>query len=83
MTGQEYINNSALHPFWDKSRDPNREDVIDAFEQGKAEGVKENKEQAINTIRKEIKVRLEHIHTGLDYTAEIELNGLLSFLDTL
>lgn len=45
MTGQEYINNRALHPFWDESRDPNKEDVIDAFEQGKAEGVKEGKEQ--------------------------------------
>ena len=83
MTGQEYINTRALHPFWDESRDPNKEDVIDAFEQGKAEGVKEGKEQAINTIRKEVKVRLGHIHTGLDYSAEIELNGLLSFLDTI
>lgn len=83
MTGQEYINTRALHPFWDESRDPNKEDVVDAFEQGKAEGVKEGKAQAINTIRKEVEVRLGNIHTGLDYTAEIELNGLLSFLDTL
>lgn len=83
MTGQEYIDTRTLHPFWDESRDPNKEDVIDAFEQGKAEGVKEGKGQTIKTIREEVKVRLGHICTGLDYTAEIELNGLLSFLDTL
>ena len=83
MTGQEYINTRALHPFWDESRDPNKEDVIDAFEQGKADGVKEGKEQAIKTIGEEVKVRLEQFCTGLDYTAEIELNGILSFLDTL
>lgn len=41
MTGQEYIDNKELHPFWDASRDPNTEDVTDAFEQGKAEGEKE------------------------------------------
>ena len=46
MTGFEYIDNRALHPFWDRSHDPNREDVADAFEQGKAEGIKELKEQA-------------------------------------
>ena len=41
MTGQEYIYRKDLHPFWDCSRDPNREDVSDAFEQGKMEGEKE------------------------------------------
>ena len=41
MTGQEYIYNRDLHPFWDCSRDPGREDVSDAFEQGKHEGIKE------------------------------------------
>ena len=41
MTGKEYINREDLHPFWDCSRDPNVEDVSDAFEQGKREGVKE------------------------------------------
>ena len=45
MTGQDYIKNRHLHPFWDESRDPNREDVVDAFEQGKAEGAREMKEQ--------------------------------------
>ncbi len=37
-TGQDYVNNQALHSFWDCSRDPNREDVADAYEQGKADG---------------------------------------------
>ena len=46
MTGLEYIYNRTLHPFWDHSRDPNKEDVADAFEQGKAEGIKELKEKA-------------------------------------
>ena len=50
MTGLEYIYNRTLHPFWDCSRDPNREDVADAFEQGKAEGIKELKEQAWKEI---------------------------------
>lgn len=83
MTGQEYLRNRALHPFWDESRDPNKEDVIDAFEQGKADGSRESKEQVIKAVREEIKLRLGQIHTGLDYTAELELNGLLSFLNTL
>lgn len=43
MTGQDYINDKSLHPFWDKSRDPNREDVADAYEQGKADGNNEAK----------------------------------------
>lgn len=34
-------------------------------------------------IRKEIERRLSNIVTGLDFTAEIELKELLSFLDTL
>ena len=46
MTGEEYINRKDLHPFWDCSRDPNREDVSDAFEQGKTEGIKELLEKA-------------------------------------
>lgn len=41
MTGQEYINNQELHPFWLLSKEPLKEDVADAFEQGKAEGEKE------------------------------------------
>lgn len=41
MTGQDYVKHRELHPFWDESREPNKEDVIDAFEQGKAEGQKE------------------------------------------
>lgn len=45
MTGLEYIKNSTLHPFWDYSRDPNKEDVSDAFEQGKAESFRELKEK--------------------------------------
>lgn len=35
------------------------------------------------TIRAEIERRLSNIVTGLDFTAEIELKGLLSFLNTL
>lgn len=41
MTGLEYVSRRDLHPFWDESRDPNTEDVIDAFEQGLAEGIKQ------------------------------------------
>ena len=41
MTGQEYINNQELHPFWLIGREPQKEDVADAFEQGKTEGEKE------------------------------------------
>ncbi len=41
MTGHEYVSRRDLHPFWDESRDPCKEDVIDAFEQGLAEGRKE------------------------------------------
>lgn len=37
----------------------------------------------IETIRAEIERRLSNIVTGLDFTAEIELKGLLSFIDTL
>lgn len=48
MTGQEYIYNRDLHPFWDCSRDPGREDVSDAFEQGKHEGIKEFLSKACN-----------------------------------
>lgn len=50
MTGQEYINNRELHPFWDASRDPNREDVADAFEQGKAEGHNEANREFITGV---------------------------------
>ena len=42
-----------------------------------------NSEEIIEKIRKEIERRLEGIVTGLDYTAETELNGLLDFLDSL
>ena len=38
MTGEDYLKRRDLHPFYDESRDPNKEDVVDAFEQGKAEG---------------------------------------------
>ena len=48
MTGEEYINRKDLHPFWDCSRDPNKEDVLDAFEQGKTEGNKELLKKAWN-----------------------------------
>lgn len=48
MTGEEYIKRKDLHPYWDYSRDPNREDVSDAFEQGKTEGNKELLEKAWN-----------------------------------
>lgn len=41
MTGLEYVSRRDLHPFWDESRDPNTEDVIDAFEQGLVEGIKQ------------------------------------------
>lgn len=41
MTGFEYIGRRDLHPFWDGSRDPNREDVAEAYEQGKADGYHE------------------------------------------
>lgn len=41
MTGIEYVNDKSLHPFWDASRDPNVEDVADAYEQGKADGYKQ------------------------------------------
>lgn len=41
MTGLEYIRRRDLHPFWDESRDPNREDVADAYENGKADGYNE------------------------------------------
>lgn len=37
----------------------------------------------IERIKAEIESRLNQIVTGLDFTAEIELKGLLSFLDTL
>ena len=40
MTGKEYLKRTDLHPFWDDSRDPNREDVSDAYEQGLADGLK-------------------------------------------
>ena len=39
--------------------------------------------ELLTKIRAEIERRLECITTGLDYTAEIELNGILSFLSTL
>lgn len=48
MTGKEYVHRNDLHPFWDFSRDPNVEDVSDAFEQGKAEAYKELLEKAWN-----------------------------------
>lgn len=41
MTGLEYIGRRDLHPFWDGSCDPNREDVADAYEQGKIDGYNE------------------------------------------
>lgn len=41
MTGIEYLERRDLHPFWDESRDPNREDVAEAYEQGKADGYNE------------------------------------------
>lgn len=41
MTGQEYVDNQELHPFWLLSKEPLQEDVADAFEQGEAEGYKE------------------------------------------
>ena len=41
MTGLEYIGRRDLHPFWDECRDPNREDVADAYEQGKIDGYNE------------------------------------------
>ena len=41
MTGLEYVRRRDLHPYWDESRDPNREDVADAYEQGKADGYNE------------------------------------------
>ena len=49
MTGQDYVNNKALHPFWDASRDQNKEDVADAYEQGKADGWKECEKQKQDT----------------------------------
>ena len=78
MTGQEYINTRALHPFWDESRDPNKEDVIDAFEQGKAEGVKEGKEQLpaeLEEAAKKYKSQwdIEHPHSpDIDFIAGAE-----------
>lgn len=41
MTGLEYIGRRDLHPLWDGVRDPIREDVADAYEQGKADGYHE------------------------------------------
>lgn len=41
MTGIEYLNCRDLHPLWDGVRDPIREDVADAYEQGKADGYHE------------------------------------------
>jgi len=37
-TGKDYVENREQHPFLDFSRDPNREDVVDAYEQGSADG---------------------------------------------
>ena len=47
MTGFEYIRRRDLHPFWDGSCDPNREDVAEAYEQGKADGYEEGFEQGV------------------------------------
>lgn len=47
MTGNEYIRRKDLHPFWDESRDPNKEDVADAYEQGLADGRKQGYQDAI------------------------------------
>jgi len=41
MTGREYLTRNDLHPFYDERHQPLVEDVVDAFEQGKAEGYKE------------------------------------------
>ena len=41
MTGIEYLKRRDLHPFWDGYSDPNREDVVEAYEQGKADGYNE------------------------------------------
>lgn len=41
MTGIEYLGRRDLHPFWDGYSDPNREDVVEAYEQGKADGYHE------------------------------------------
>ena len=81
MTGYEYI--TTVCPTTVKGRDPNREDVADAFEDGIAEGYKAAAKELLATIHKEVERRLEQIVTGMDYTAEIELKGLLDFLDEL
>ena len=41
MTGFEYLGRRDLHPFWDGYSDPNREDVADAYENGKGDGYSE------------------------------------------
>lgn len=40
MNGDDYIKRTDLHPFWDSAsgKEPLKEDVADAFDQGRAEG---------------------------------------------
>ena len=67
MTGIEYMNNVC--PTTSKGKDPNKEDVADAFEDGIAEGFKQCKQQLMNdAIDAEILEMPDNGNTFFEYT---------------
>lgn len=75
MTGLEYIGRRDLHPFWDECRDPNREDVADAYEQGKIDGYNEVVDLACTLYEQDLKMAvnlLNRLNHGAGDIIDIE-----------
>ena len=75
MTGLEYISRRDLHPFWDECRDPNSEDVADAYEQGKTDGYNEAVDLACALYEQDLKMAanlLNRLHHGAGDIIDVE-----------